>query len=141
MQNVSLKAFPQEGSNEDEWAAGEGDFVEKLREDARVQTMQHQLFELTAAFQDKYPLNALAWSLELCTATLRKDTVVRLHAHVFLRSCGRIHIGHASEVMFFGGEPFRSERVMGASRPVKGASNAGLHYFQSPKTCPSATTS
>ena len=107
--------------------------VHAVRAEPRAGRLWESLQETARGWCDKFHLSSVTCALELCTHTLASQRVVRVHAHVFFRTPGRMQIHTPQAVMWMDGLPFKSSDVMGASRPTRSATNAGMYYVQAPK--------
>ena len=103
---------------------------------------QHEgVLQLWAAFKkrvegwkDAFFLSSVAFCMELCTHTLESEGIIRVHFHAFFRNNSRIRIHRGRDVAFRGCEPFKSDKVMGGTRSIRGpGTNAGMYYLQAPK--------
>ena len=91
------------------------------------------LKQIVDKWQLEFFIPNAAYSLELCTATLKEERFIRVHAHVFLRCMppGRIRVNSQMSLLFRGAAPRKAEGAY--LRHRGGGNNAGLYYLQCPK--------
>ena len=107
---------------------------EQLRTHPGLLKLWEEFSELVHGWKDTLYLASVAFSFELCTHTLAKERMIRVHAHAFLRNGGKIRINRGSFLSFHGVEPHRSDQGSGGTVKARGSSgNAGLYYLQTPK--------
>jgi hypothetical protein len=79
-------------------------------------------------------LHLESWTaaFEFCVHTWESEGILRLHAHVYLKSQGRMRVASDELFAFLGTKPHRSAHLLGgAQRACSGA--AGHYYLNSPK--------
>ncbi len=108
--------------------------VLQIRATGRVSALWDAFKNAVDNWTEKWNLAETGFALELCTATLVSQRVVRVHLHLFLRGCRRLRVESAELFAFQDSLPVKAGLYSSsAGAGVRTGNNAGMYYVQAPK--------
>ena len=106
---------------------------EELKKDQRVISLWKDLSTHISVMQIIMQSDDHAFSLEMCTETLRENRQVRLHAHAFYKKGNNMFMAHVQQAKFKFCAPHKSVTVGGVCTNRGTGGFAGMYYCVAPK--------
>ena len=106
---------------------------DELQKDDRVLVLWKDLQTHVGKMQMTLQSDDHAYSLEVCTETLKDKRQVRLHAHAFYKKGSKMYMAHVQQAKFKFCKPNKSPTIGGVNANRASSGFAGMYYCVAPK--------